>query len=553
MKKRIVSALLALALLFGLCSAAYAASSSPGSSNVNGSAAYMYGRVSAPKYGSEWVILGLARSGYSVPDKYFQDYYAALEQTVKDKGGVLSTSAYTYYSRVVIALAAMGKDATNVGGYDLVAPLADFDKVVGTGLNGPIWALLALDSRNYTMPTAPVGKTQASRQMYVDRIVNSQLDDGGWNLSSTPYYKTGSADADITGMALQALAKYQSQTMVKNAINKALDCLSGMQTSSGGFQSYYGFATSESVAQVVVALCELGVSLTDSRFVKGGKSPLDALLVYRKSDGSFIHSGSESGDNMTSTEQGLYALVAAQRAANGSNSLYRMGDARTISTPTTPAYGLPDINPAVQYVPVKAPGTTFSDISGHKNQAAIEALAARGIINGVGDGSFKPNDNMDRAQFAAITVRALGLTPQAVNVFYDVPSNSWYASYVGTAYSFGIVSGDGVGHFFPVYNLADGTTDERGLITREQAAKMVAQAAKLCGMNTDYSASAAWNVISAYSDCASVSEWARPYVAFCYDQGILDSSVLAIKPQEKIKRCEIAQMIYNMLYKAKLL
>lgn len=542
MKKRIVSALLALALLFGLCSAAYAASSSPGSGNVNGSAAYMYGRVSAPKYGSEWVILGLARSGYSVPDKYFQDYYAALEQTVKDKGGVLSTAKYTDYSRVVIALAAMGKDATNVGGFDLVAPLADFDKVVGTGLNGPIWALLALDSRNYTMPTAPAGKTQASRQMYVDRIVNSQLDDGGWNLTSTPYYKTGSADADITGMALQALAKYQSQTMVKNAINKALDCLSGMQTSSGGFQSYYGFTTSESVAQVVVALCELGVSLTDSRFVKGGKSPLDALLVYRKSDGSFIHSGSESGDNMTSTEQGLYALVAAQRAANGNNSLYRMGDARTISTPTTPAYGLPGKNPAVQYVPVTAPGTTFYDCSGHKNQTAIEALAARGIINGYGDGRFGPNDEMNRAQFAAITVRALGMTQSSGYTFPDVPASEWYPGWISTAVAYGIVKGYDTGNFGP-----DDT------ISREQAATMVARAAKLCGMNTDYSDAAFRDVCSGFSDYTQVSDFARGPLAFCYAEGILDSSAASIQPKEYIKRCEIAQMLYNMLYKSKLL
>ena len=542
MKKRIFSVVLAAVLLFGLCSAAFAASASPGSSVVNGSAAYMYGRISAPEYGSEWTILGLARSGYSVPEKYYQDYYSAVVQYVKDKKGVLTASKYTDYSRVVIALAAIGKDATDVGGYDLVAPLADYEKVLGTGLNGPIWALVALNSRGYSMPTAPAGRTQATRQMYVDRIVNSQLEDGGWNLFSTPTSKSGSADADITGMALQALSKYQSQTAVRNAIDKALDCLSKMQNDDGTFQSFYVSSTCESTAQIVVGLCECGVSLTDSRFVKNGKSALDGLLSYRNSNGSFLHSREESGDNAVSSEQGLYALVAAQRAASGKNSLYSMGDAITVSTPAPQAYGLPGKDPAVKLVPVTAAGTTFSDCSGHKNKAAIEALAARGIINGYGDGRFGPNDEMNRAQFAAITVRALGMTGSATSSFTDVPSGQWYAGWIGTATAYGIVNGYGGGLFGP-----DDT------ITREQAATMVARAAKLCGMNTDYSDAAFRDVCSGFSDYTQVSSFARGSLAFCYDNGILDGSVTAIKPQEYIKRCEIAQMIYNMLNKAKLL
>lgn len=69
-------------------------------------------------------------------------------------------------------------------------------------------------------------------------------------------------------------------------------------------------------------------------------------------------------------------------------------------------------------------GKTFDDITGanaHENQPAIEALAARGIIDGMGDGLFHPEASMTRAQFAAIVVRALGLTPAASEAFTDVP------------------------------------------------------------------------------------------------------------------------------------
>lgn len=542
MKKRLVCLLLALALTLGLASVASAATSSQVSSAVTGTAGYVYRNTSAPAIGSiggEWAVLGLARSGYSVPDKYYQDYYAGLEKYVVEKNGVLSTNKYTEYSRVVLALSALGMDPTDVGGYNLLTPLADFDMVVWQGLNGPIWALIALDSKGYAMPTAPAGKTQATKQMYVNYILGKQLSDGGWNL-----YGSGKSDVDITGMTLQALAKYQSQTAVATAIDKALDCLSKLQNDDGSF-NYFATtenATSESCAQVVVALCELGVSLTDSRFVKNGNSVLDALLSYRQSGGGFIHSRTESGDNRMSTEQGLYALVAAKRALGGQNSLYRMSDSLSIAKPVAPSYGLPGKDPAVKLVPVTAAGTTFSDCSGHKNKAAIEALAARGIINGYGDGRFGPNDEMNRAQFAAITVRALGMTGSATSSFTDVPSGQWYAGWIGTATAYGIVNGYGGGLFGP-----DDT------ITREQAATMVARAAKLCGMNTDYSDAAFRDVCSGFSDYTQVSSFARGSLAFCYDNGILDGSVTAIKPQEYIKRCEIAQMIYNMLGKAKLL
>ena len=56
---------------------------------------------------------------------------------------------------------------------------------------------------------------------------------------------------------------------------------------------------------------------------------------------------------------------------------------------------------------VTAPGTTFTDVKNHVNKAAIEELASRGIINGMGKGTFMPNKTMTRAEFAAIVTRAV--------------------------------------------------------------------------------------------------------------------------------------------------
>ena len=545
MKKRILSLALALLLAFGLTPAAFATvTDSALSSAVSGTAAYIYSTTPAPQVGytgGEWAVLGLARSGYNVPEKYYQDYYAVVEKYVKDCGGVLHEKKYTEYSRVIVALSSLGVDARNVGGYDLTAPLGDYDQTIWQGLNGPIWALIALDSRDYPEPTAGI------RQKYINRILACQLPDGGWSLfgGTSAAYANDTSSADITGMALQALAKYQNQPAVAKATQEALDCMSRQQADDGGF-SYGGVPNAESIVQMIVALAELGVSQDDPRFVKNGISMLDALMSFRQSNGGFQHTADGSGDNRMTAEQGFYALVAVQRQRTGKNSLYRMGDAVTIKVTsgggTATGSGLPGKNPDVKPVPVTAVGKTFTDVTNHANKAAIEALAARGIIDGMTDTTFVPNNNMNRAQFAAITVRALGLTPKANNAFNDVPANAWYAGYIGTAYTYGIVDGVAEGRFNPT-----------GTISRQQAATMVARAAKLCGMDTAYSTAAIRDVLAQFGDYTKTADWARSSLAFCYDNGILDSSDLYINPTNYIKRCEIAQMLYNMLAKANLL
>ncbi len=197
---------------------------------VNGSAKYMLSVVPTPDYadvGGEWAVLGLARSGCAVPEGYFEGYYGKLVAHVQEVKGVLHKRKYTDYSRVIITLSALGKDARDVGGYNLLTPLGDYDKTIWQGLNGPIWALIALDSANYPMPQNPDAKTQATRQMYIDCILAAELDEGGWTLSRRT--SADPADPDITGMALQALAKYQDQKAVKEATERALDCMSKKQ------------------------------------------------------------------------------------------------------------------------------------------------------------------------------------------------------------------------------------------------------------------------------------------------------------------------------------
>ena len=90
-----------------------------------------------------------------VPANYYDDYYARVEKYVKNCAGVLHERKYTEYSRVILALTAIGRDPSNVAGYNLLTPLGDFEKTIWQGLNGPIWALIALDSGSYDIPEKP--------------------------------------------------------------------------------------------------------------------------------------------------------------------------------------------------------------------------------------------------------------------------------------------------------------------------------------------------------------------------------------------------------------
>lgn len=310
-------------------------------------AAYLSASVPDPgvsSIGGEWAVIGLARNG-SLPADWASTYYSNLVRTLRDAGGVLHRVKYTEYSRVVIALSSLGFDPTDVAGYDVLSPLGDFDQVCWQGVNGPIWALIALDSRGYDVPTAPEGKRQTTRDALVDAVLDSEIAGGGWALSgSVP-------DVDMTAMALTSLAPYRgARADAAAAIDRGLSVLSSLQGEGGGYGDA-GSATSESCAQVVVALASLGIDpASDERFVKESGSVLDALCAFAVPGGGFKHVADGEVNGMA-TEQGFYALVAYERLLSGKTSLFDMSDVASAVPPDVP----PDPDPAPDPDPIPTP------------------------------------------------------------------------------------------------------------------------------------------------------------------------------------------------------
>lgn len=275
------------------------------------------GTPSVGSIGGEWMALGLARSGRTVPEGYYDAVVKYVKDNI-DSNGRLDKNKATENARIILALTAIGKDVTNVGGHDLLAGLNEMSYLSKQGINGAIFTLIALDSHSYT----PAG--DVTRDKLVQAILDAQISsDGGWSLDGK------NADVDMTAMAIQALAAYyKSNSSAKKAVDKGLSWLSSVQQNDGGFTSW-GAANSESCAQVIVALTALGIDpAKDSRFIKNGVSVLDALCSFAVNGGGFKHLATETSANGMATEQGFYALVAYYRLLNGQTSLYDMTDVK---------------------------------------------------------------------------------------------------------------------------------------------------------------------------------------------------------------------------------
>ena len=428
---------------------------------VSDTAEFVLNKVQNPQIssiGGEWAVIGLFASGISAPSEYFDRYYANVETAVKEKEGVLSNRKYTEYSRVVIALTLLGKNPQDVAGYDLTAPLCDFDKTISQGLNGAIWALIALDCGNY-------GKSEI-RERYIDYILDRELKNGGWALTK----EEKDADSDVTAMVLTALSNHTEEERVSGAVKRALECLSKVQSDNGGF-STYGVQTAESTAQVVAALAALGIDENDERFVKGRKTPTDCLLSYYKEGEGFSHlQGGET--NLMATEQALYALSSQKRVNDGKAKLLNKNK--------------------------------FRDTAGSKNEEAILLMAEKGIINGMESNVFAPDESVTRAQFATMIVKGLGIKGGDNTGFSDVTTGDWFYPYVSGAYENGIIFG-----------ISDKEFNPNGNITLEEASAMLERAAKLRKIENKKAQN--YDAVS-YTD---VSDWAAESLVFCVDLGII--------------------------------
>ncbi|MDR1329389.1 MAG: S-layer homology domain-containing protein [Oscillospiraceae bacterium] len=272
--------------------------------------------------GGEWALLAAVRAGAAVPGSAFANGYLSSLNKLLNDGGLdgVTTTNYTDFARITLALSSLGLDASSYGAagktYNIAGQLTDYNKVVSQGINGAIFALIALDSKPYLTENA------ALRDQYVNYILGKEINGGGWALSGDK------ADPDITAMALQALARYRDKTGVDAAVTRGLAALKASQDATyGGFYSW-GQYNSESAAQTIVALTALGIDPTDEAWtVNSSNNPLTALMTFYDAASHGFRHALNGGVNDMATEQAAYALAAYDRFVNRQNALYDMSDA----------------------------------------------------------------------------------------------------------------------------------------------------------------------------------------------------------------------------------
>jgi hypothetical protein len=246
------------------------------------------GSISVGSVNGEWSILALARAGEQTWLE--STYLSALQTALSGGANVANTTSKTDKARIILALSALGVDASSFDDSDLIEAM---DNLTHGTLNGDVFALIALNSKPYDSEKRgaivydDLEETETVSDGYIKTILDAEISGGGWNISGGT-----SADVDGTAMVLQALAPYYgSSSTVQAAISRGLAWLKTQQTDNGGFTGFDGgdAISTCSTAQVIVALTALGIDPTDGAWtVTGGWNPIEALLTnYDEEDGVF--------------------------------------------------------------------------------------------------------------------------------------------------------------------------------------------------------------------------------------------------------------------------
>jgi spore germination protein YaaH len=199
-----------------------------------------------------------------------------------------------------------------------------------------------------------------------------------------------------------------------------------------------------------------------------------------------------------------------------------------------PADNPPVENPPVDNPPSNSGGVSrgdeavLRDISRHWAKNDIMALAAKKIITGFPDGTFKPELAVTREQLAIMLARALELrTPQQKSGLTEVPANYQYADYIYAAKSAGIINGYADQTFRPAQNA-----------TRAEAAKMLTTALALPATTSD---------LTAFKDVA-VQHWAAPHIAALKTAGITNGFADGnFQPEATTTRAQVAKFLNQAL------
>ena len=364
MKKKGISLLLVLAMVLSLVSTVMAEDTSAVKSVYTATRQMLSARMGTYRWADgqdDWDVFALARDGFSISQTY-KDSIKNFKPTEK--------TTITDYARAILTLTACGEKVSDA----LLTGVTDLSRLWSN--NEVIFALLALDSKNYTVPSGGM-----SRETLINMILASQQPNYAWGYSEydkgTGLWKTEyGTNVDTTAMAITALAPYYSKNLrVEAAIDSALVWLRNQQMPDGTFGG--GSASVESTAQVIVALTTLGKDPTKWN----GHDAVAAMCTMAVPGGGFLGAVYNEAFEITgyaynemSTAQGYYALVAYERFKAHKSALYDMTGGMNLLENLS-AY-MPEISKVAEQAVVTALPVVAGAVAADAVPAIKEAISA---------------------------------------------------------------------------------------------------------------------------------------------------------------------------------
>lgn len=254
---------------------------------------------------------------------------------------------------------------------------------------------------------------------------------------------------------------------------------------------------------------------------------LNGEVIDGKKSGKYFYFGDEPIVEGITEDEGVKDGEENQKPVHGggTSSGGGAGAAPGISVPPT------DTNTEIQDKPAedKIPSNIYRELENHWGSEEIKSLYEKGIITGDSEG-LRLKDNISRAEFTALIVRALGLDTVEYNgEFDDVTQDIWCADIIATAKANGIAEG------------SDGMFRPMDAITREEICKIVISAMKVDNNEIKQ---------ADFADMDSVSEWAADSVNIAYNYGIVNGmGDGTFAPKSYALREQAFVMIWRMMEK----
>jgi len=172
---------------------------------------------------------------------------------------------------------------------------------------------------------------------------------------------------------------------------------------------------------------------------------------------------------------------------------------------------------------------SFSDMTGNWAKPYVEALAARGIVNGVNQNTFAPNAKIKRGDFVLMLSQVVDISSDKDSGFSDVSSSDYYSKAIAAAREEGLVKG-----------ISDSVFGAKENISRQDVMTIIARTLEKANVKLDSAD------ISKFSDSTNVSDYAKDSVCKLVGSGIISGNNGAINPKDNLTRAEAAKILYEV-------